>query len=69
MKDGWHIVSGLEVYIENDLILRGTKADSNGSAVTAYLYRRNRKGGWNKAEPMTIGALKAGLVRGSIALK
>ena len=37
MKDGWHIVRGLEVYIENGLVIRGIKTDSNGGRVTAYL--------------------------------
>jgi len=69
MKDGWHVVRGLEVYIENGLVIRGIKTDSNGGRVTAYLYRKARGGGWNKDEGMTVAALKAGLIRGSIALK
>jgi hypothetical protein len=54
--------------MENNLVIRGIKTDSNGSRVTAYLYRRDQSGGWNKSEGMTAYALKAGLARGTIAL-
>jgi len=69
MKDGWHTISGAELYIEGGFILRGIKTDSNGGRVTAYPYRKNKRGGWDKDTGITPGAYKAGARRGTIALK
>lgn len=49
MKDGWHIVKGEEVYIENNKVLRGIKYDNNGNPVPSYPYKRCRSGGYDNA--------------------
>ena len=41
MKDGWHILKGYEVYVENNMVMRGIKEDHNGERVTAYPNRCN----------------------------
>ncbi len=57
IKDGWHtikfqdeileITKEYDVYVENGIVLRGTKKDSNGNDVPAYPYRSCRNGGWD----------------------
>ena len=41
MKDGWHILKGYEVHVENNMVMYGIKEDHNGESVTAYPYRCN----------------------------
>ena len=41
MKDGWHILKGYEVYVENNMVMYGIKEGHNGESVTAYPYRCN----------------------------
>lgn len=35
-KDGWHIVYGQNVYVENGKVVLGTTKDENNSEVTCY---------------------------------
>lgn len=75
IKDGWHVILGYEVYVENGLVIRGIKEDSNGSPVTAYPYRAQMKkcyygqfiSGWYQ-EDMSVDAFRAGVKRGTISL-
>ncbi len=69
MLDGWHTISGEELYIEGGTVLRGIKTDSNGGRVTAYPYRRAKGGGWDKDTNMTVSAYRAGVARGTVSLK
>lgn len=41
MKDGWHVLKGYEVYVENNMVMHGIKKDHNGEWVPAYPYRYN----------------------------
>lgn len=65
MKDGWHKICDYDVYIENDRVLRGTKA--NGT-LPAYVYRACRTGGWDNDCGLTVNAFKAGVRRGTIRM-
>lgn len=69
IKDGWHKVSGWDVYVEDGYILRGIDTDSNGSQVPVYVYRASHHGGYSREERITPAALRAGLNRGTIILR
>lgn len=46
-KDGWHIICGYDVYVEDGMVVRAIKTDVNGWMVPASVYARDRKnGGW-----------------------
>ena len=68
MKDGWHKISGFDVYVEDGKIIRGTKEDSNGSIIPAYPYRACKEGGWDLEQYMTVNAFRAGVYRGTVTL-
>lgn len=65
MKDGWHKICGYDVYVENDRVLRGTKA--NGT-LPAYVYRSCKTGGWYSNGGITVNAFRSGVRRGSIRM-
>lgn len=65
MKDGWHVICGYDVYVENDRVLRGTKA--NGT-LPAYVFRRENERRWNNASGVTVNAFRAGVRRGTIRM-
>lgn len=50
IKDGWHIIKGYEVYVENGRVIRGVKEDINGGEIPAYPYKLV-EGGWMIGEP------------------
>lgn len=50
IKDGWHIIKGCEVYVENGRVIRGVKNDINGGRVPAYPYK-SVEDGWMIGEP------------------
>lgn len=68
MKDGWHIICGHDVYVEGDKVLRGMKRDSNGSPVSAYPYRHNRRGGWDNASGVSVSAFRSAIKRGTMKM-
>lgn len=41
-KDGWHIVYGKNVYVENGKVVFGTTKGENNSEVTCYPYEYNK---------------------------
>lgn len=68
MKDGWHKICGYDVYVENDRVLRGTKA--NGT-LSAYVYRACRTCGpalWEAEDSITVNAFRTGVRRGTIRM-
>lgn len=67
IKDGWHVICGYEVYVENGIVIRGIREDYNGSRVSAYPYRACRSGGWDH-DTMSVDAFRAGVKRGTISL-
>ena len=74
MKDGWHTISGYEVYVEDGYILRGINRDQNGGMLPAFVYRQDRtKSGrecdrWTLEEKITPDAFRSGVRRWTICL-
>lgn len=69
LRDGWHMVAGWEVYVEDGRILRGVMEDCNGSRVPCYPMRRDRRDArvWDR-ETLTPAAFRAGLARGTVRM-
>ena len=67
IKDGWHIIQGYKVYVEDGKILRGILGEGNAQR-TAYPYRKNPRGGWDSESGLTVAAFKAGISRGTITM-
>lgn len=66
MKNGWHVLYGCDVYVEDGKVLRGLK---NGGTEPAYVYRKCRSGGWDRETAITVAAFRAGVRRGTIDLR
>lgn len=67
VKDGWHIVYGRDVYVENGKVMKGLKKDHNNSLVTAYPYIR-RNGGWDNITGVKLEVFRSGVKRGTCRL-
>ena len=66
MKDGWKIVNGWQVYVEDGYVLRGIEEDWQGyRSVIPYRYNRKLRC-WTSTGKITPAALRAGLNRGSM---
>ena len=70
-KDGWHIVYGQNVYVENGKVILGTRKDKNNSEVTCYPYEYNKdQDCWvNISREVTLSAYRAGYKRGTKCMK
>lgn len=69
MKDGWHTISGYEVYVEDGFIRRGIKYDQNGGALPAFVYRWSKKlNCWSSEDKISPEAFRSGVKRGTICL-
>lgn len=68
MKDGWHVVCGYEVYVEDGKIVRGIKKKPCSGYCAAYVYRRCKTGGWNISYQVTPSAFRSGYKRGTVDL-
>lgn len=67
MKDGWHVVAGHDVFVEDGYIVRAMK---NGKQQSASVYRYNRRfGTWDKEDKITPAAFRAGIKRETVAVK
>ena len=66
MKNGWHTISGYEVYIENDRVVRGLNEDEMR---TIYPYRVSRKYGCVNDAGLTVNAFRAGVKRGTVEMR
>lgn len=68
-KNGWHCIGGCDVYVKNNIVLRGLK---DGGRLPAYPYRyvktRNGGPGWIREDLLTVAAFTAGVRRGTIKL-
>lgn len=64
MKDGWHVIAGHDVYVEDGKVLRGLSTDKQR---TVYPYRAVRDG-WNNDSGLSVGAFRAGVRRGSVVM-
>ena len=70
-KDGWHIVYGKNVYVENGKVVLGTTKGENDSEVTCYPYEYNENlDCWiNMSRKVTLSAYRAGYKRGTKCMK
>lgn len=68
ISDGWHVVSGYEVFVESGNILRGILYDPFGSPLTAYVYRRRRDGSWSCCSSISVSAFRSAVRRGTVDL-
>ena len=69
VKEGWHIIYGWEVHVnERGYIDRAIKEDINGNQTTGYIFRKCKKGGWNNINECSIDAFRAGLKRETIRI-
>ena len=69
MKDGWHVVAGEDVYVENNKVVRGTTG--TGLYIRpVYPYRYDRKyEDWNNRSGLiSVSAFRAGIKRGTVVL-
>lgn len=67
MKDGWHVICGCEVYVEDGKIIRGVLQKSPLNRVAAWVYRSVGHG-WSREDSISVAAFRAGFKRGTIRL-
>ena len=65
IKDGWHVLMGYDVYVENSRVLYGVTSDGQQ---TIYPFRSVRTGGWDNASGLTVDSFRAGIRRGTIRM-
>lgn len=63
--DGWHVIAGYNVYIEDGMIVRGLTDDKQRPL---YVYRRSRFGGYDREDKVSPDAFRAGIKRGTIIM-
>ena len=71
IKDGWHVVYGENVYVENEKVIRGIKKDGNNSEVTCYPYEYNKDQDWwvNVSGKVTLSSYRSGRKKGTKCMK
>ena len=70
MKNGWHIVSGYHVYVEDGFIIRGIVDKGTSHERPAYVYRWTPRWKlWNRSIIITVNAFRSGVRRGTIMMK
>jgi len=67
MKNGWHIIGGSKVYVEDGRITHGV-AGEGYTLKTTYPYRKC-KDGWDREYDLTVEAFRAGARRGTICMR
>jgi hypothetical protein len=71
IKDGWHVVYGESVYVENGKVTHGVKKDENNSEVTSYPYEYNEDHDcWiNISGKVTLASYRHGRKKGTKCMK
>lgn len=71
IKDGWHVVYGESVYVENGKVVRGVTKDHNGSEVTCYPYEYNKDNDFwvNISGKVTLSSYRSGRKKGTKCMK
>ena len=64
VKDGWHTISGYDVYVEDGNVIWGFSSD-NQRAIFPY---RAVKDDWISASGLTVDAFRAGIRRETIIM-
>lgn len=69
-KDGWHEVYGIDVYVEDNMVVRAVDYRQR-SATTLYPYMSlGRHQGWTNVSRMVgLDAFRVGLKRGAYILR
>lgn len=65
-RDGWHIVNGWNVYVEDGYAVRGLSRDGQRPL---YLYTPAHGGGMDRVDGVLFGALRGRMNRGTIVLQ
>ncbi len=71
-SDGWHVIDGIEVYVENGYVARGISQSNEYDRRTVYPYRYIKAGynkGYEREHCLTPDAFRAGHKRGTIVLR
>ena len=69
MKNGWHVIQGSKVHVEDGRIDRAIKG-SGLKETSASIYRWSRKMQcWTQDIPLTVAAFRAGVRRGTVEVK
>ena len=66
VKDGWHKVYGIDVWVENNVVIRGIIDNK-----CVHPFRWNDKGGYwnNESGYNTLDSVRSGLNRGTMCFK
>ena len=69
VKDGWHTITGYDVFVEDGRVVRGT-AGSGYNLHTVYPYRYNRglRCWVNVSRQISVDALRAGIRRETMGM-
>lgn len=65
-RNGWHIVNGWNVYVEDGYAVRGLSRDGQRPL---YLYTPAIGGGLDRVDGVPFGAMRGRMNRGTIVLK
>lgn len=65
-RNGWHIVNGWNVYVEDGYAVRGLSRDGQ---LPLYLYTPAIGGGLDRVEGVPFGAMRGRMNRGTIVLQ
>lgn len=66
IEDGWYVACGYNVYVEDGVVVRGTKTSyTRIGEETAYPYIAAKGGGWDLCQSLTLNALRARMRRGT----
>ena len=69
MDNGWHIIKGYNVYVEDGYIVRGVRR-YDLSYCTVYPYIPSKYGGWdNASKELTVSAFRSRLARGTVIMR
>lgn len=69
MKDGWHSISGYDVFIENGKVMRGTLGSgTNYRPVYPYKHFLGDRGWYNVSGQIIANAFRYGVKRGFIIM-
>ena len=64
MRNGWHVIVGYNIYVEDGKVLRRLSSDRQR---TTYPYRAAQDG-WTNDSGLSVDAFRAGVRRGTITM-
>jgi hypothetical protein len=65
IKDGWHMIQGHDVYVENGIVKRGITADGQRPV---YPYTPCKYGGYETNTWLSVAAFAARCKRGTVKM-